>query len=477
MTNQNPSAASTCGRFGSPSLSRREMLERSAIGFGSVALSSMMLQESYGATTQSVGASVVNPHLNPTATSIIFLFMGGGPSQVDTFDPKPELTKLNGQETPKSIQNTFLRTATMGNGTRKLMASPFTFKQYGECGQPVSSLFPATAQHVDDLCIIRSMQHDTIIHQPGEYVMTTGTILGDRPSLGAWVTYGLGTVNQDIPGYVVMGKPRHPTFSSGFLPARFQGTNVEASGIRHLTLPDGVTVKDRRQQLDLISALNRIHQQRIDPVDSEWDARIRSYELTFRMQAEAPAAFDLSQETAETKTLYGIDGSAANEVGTQCLLARRLVERGVRFVQIYVGGWDSHSDLKGGHAGCADRSDRPVAGLLADLKRRGLLDSTLVVWGGEFGRTPGAEKGNGRDHSAGGFTVWLAGGGTRGGQTIGRTDAVGYTAIERPIHPNSLHATMLHALGIDQEQLYFLHNGRREIPTFVYSEVVKDAFA
>ena len=453
------------------------MLERSSFGFGSVALSSMMLQERTAAATLRDDRLVAKPHFEPTATSVIFLFMGGGPSQVDTFDPKPELTKLGGQETPESIRKTFLRTATMGNGTRKLMASPFTFKQYGECGQPVSSLFPSTAQHVDDLCIIRSMQHDTVIHQPGEYIMTTGTIVGDRPSLGAWVTYGLGSVNQDLPGYVVMGKPRRPAFSSGFLPARFQGTNVEASGIRHLELPAGVSTYDRRQQLDLIRSLNRMHQHRIDPIDSEWDARIRSYELTFRMQSEAPAAFDLSQETAETKTLYGIDGGPANAVGTQCLLTRRLVERGVRFIQVYVGGWDSHSDLKGGHSSCAARSDRPVAGLLADLKRRGLLNSTLVVWGGEFGRTPGAEKGNGRDHSPGGFTVWLAGGGVRGGQAIGQTDVVGYTAVERPIHPNSLHATMLHALGIDQEELYFLHNGRREIPTFVVSEVVKEAFA
>jgi len=466
-----------CGRLGRPSVSRREMLERSALGFGSVALSSLMLEERTQAAIHQSHGRVATPHFTPQAKSIIFLFMGGGPSQVDTFDYKPELTKLDGKSTPESIREKFQRTATMGNGTRKLMGSPFKFKRYGECEQTVSSLLPEIAQHVDDLCIIRSMQHDTVIHQPGEYIMTTGTIVGDRPSLGSWVAYGLGSENGDLPSYIVLGKPRRTTFAAGFLPSRFQGTRVEAAGIPHLELPTGVNHSDRRQQLDLIHSLNRIHQQRIDSVDSEWEARIRSYELAFRMQAEAPEAFDLSEETAETKALYGVGGGKSHEVGTQCLLARRLVERGVRFVQVYVGGWDSHADLKGGHSDCAARSDRPVAGLLADLKRRGLLDSTLLVWGGEFGRTPGAEGGSGRDHSPGGFTVWLAGGGVRGGQVIGETDPVGYTAIERPIHPNSLHATMLHALGVDQEELYFMHNGRREIPTFVASEVVDEVFA
>ena len=291
------------------------------------------------------------------------------------------------------------------------------------------------------------------------------------------MTYGLGSQNENLPEYIVFGKPPLPTYGAGFLPSRFQGTSITASGIPHLEFPWGESRKGRERQLQLMEKLNRMHQQRLESTSSELEARIRSYELAFRMQTAAPEAFDVQQETAATKKLYGIDAGVTHEVGMQCLLARRLVERGVRFIQVYVGGWDSHENLQGGHQGCADRSDVPIAGLLADLKQRGLLDSTLVVWGGEFGRTPGAEKGNGRDHSPGGFTVWLAGGGVRGGQIIGETDPVGYTAIERPIHPNSLHATMLHALGIDQNQLVYNHNGRDELATFIESEVVHEVFA
>ena len=458
-----------CGRFGWAPVTRREMLARSAMGFGGLALSGLMDRESV--------AVARDPHFSPRANSVIFLFMGGGPSHVDTFDPKPELTRLDGQQTPESIAQLFERTATMGNGTRKLMASPFKFSRHGDAGSPVSSLLPAIAEHVDDLCVVRSMQHDPVIHMPGEYIMTTGTIVGDRPSLGAWVTYGLGSENRDLPEYVVFGGPARPTFSAGFLPARYQGTSITPEGIPHLKLPWGVSEPGRRNQLDFIGRMNELHRERLAGPNTELEARIRSYELAFRMQATAPEAFDTGQETAATQRMYGIDAEVTRPVGMQCLMARRLIERGVRFVQVYVGGWDSHADLKGGHQGCADRSDRPIAGLLADLKQRGLFDSTLVVWGGEFGRTPGAEKGDGRDHSPGGFTVWLAGGGVRGGQTIGETDAVGYTAIERPIHPNSLHATMLHALGIEQMELTYPHNGRDEVPTFIESEIIEEVFA
>jgi hypothetical protein len=460
-----------CGRFGAQPLTRREMLARTGLGFGSLALAGLVAEEA------SALASPVKPaHQTATADSVIFLFMGGGPSHIDTFDPKPELTRLDGQETPESIRRLFKRTAAMGNGTRTLMASPFQFRQYGQSGIPVSDLLPAMREHVDDLCVIRSMQHDTVIHMPGEYIMTTGTILGDRPSLGAWVTYGLGSENHNLPAFMVFGAPMRPTFAAGFLPARYQGTRIADGAIPHLVNPEGISDVGRRRQVDFITALNKMHHQRLGAADAELEARIRSYELAFRMQATAPEAFDLTGETAATHKLYGIDQEKSQEVGRQCLLARRLVERGVRFVQVYVNGWDSHEDLLGGHTDCAARSDRPVAGLLTDLKQRGLLDSTLVIWGGEFGRTPGAEKGNGRDHSPGGFTVWLAGGGVKGGQIIGETDAVGYTAIERPIHPNSLHATILHALGIDQSRLSFRHNGRDEIPTFVESEIVTEVF-
>jgi hypothetical protein len=454
------------------------MLERTGLGFGALALGGLLARESRAERASASDRSPARlPHHPPRAKSVVFLFMGGGPSHVDTFDPKPDLTRLHGQETPESIRRLFPRTSAMGNGTRTLMASPFKFRNYGQSGLPVSDLLPAIAEHVDELCIIRSMQHDTVIHMPGEYIMTTGTVVGDRPSIGAWVTYGLGSENRDMPEFVVFGSPARPTFSSGFLPARYEGTLIAQGGIPHLALPQGASRAGRRRQLDFIARMNEIHGRNLAEVNTELEARILSYELAFRMQTAAAEAFDLSRESTETKHLYGIDQGAASDVAAQCLLARRLVERGVRFIQVYVGGWDSHEKLKEGHTACAQRSDRPVAGLLADLKQRGLLESTLVIWGGEFGRTPGAEKGDGRDHSPGGFTVWLAGGGVKGGRTIGETDPVGYTAIERPIHPNALHATILYALGMDQEKLVFKHNGRDEIPTFVTSEVVGEVFA
>lgn len=453
------------------------MLQHAGVGFGMVALSSLLAQENTAASEQS--PYLGRPHHTPTAKNIIYLFMAGGPSHIDTFDPKPTLDKLDGQETPATIAKLFKRTATMGNGTRKLMASPFKFRQHGESGLPVSSLLPATAQRIDDLCVIRSIQHDTVIHMPGEYMLTTGTIVGDRPSLGSWVSYGLGSENKDLPAFIVLGSSPRPAYGSGFLPPRYEGTLIAdpQAGISNLSLPPSFKRSDRRKQLDLIRNLNQQHFQSLGEADAQLEARIKSYELAFRMQMKAPEAFDLGQETEGTRRLYGIDKSVSAPVGTQCLLARRLVERGVRFVQVRVDGWDSHSDLKGGHESCAARSDVPVAGLLADLKRSGLLDSTLVVWGGEFGRTPGMEKGKGRDHSPGGFTIWMAGGGVKGGQLIGKTDEVGYTAIEYPIHPNSLHATMLYALGIDQERVFYTHHGRQEIPTFVKSEIVEEVFA
>ena len=459
-------------------MTRRQLLERSGLGLGSLALWSLLMEDGLVRAEGPKGRPAPIDLSGP-AKSVIFLFMAGGPSHIDTFDPKPELTRLDGKDTPESIQKLFKRTATMGNGTRKLMACPFEFQQHGESGLPVSSLLPHIAEHVDDLCIIRSMQHDTIIHVPGQYLLTTGTIVGDRPSLGAWTAYGLGSGNKDLPAFVLLGKAPRPAYGNGFLPAQYQGTKIvdPRKGLPNIRLPKSVSETRRREQLALIDRLNGHHLERLGEVDLELEARIRSYELSFRMQTNAPETFAIDDETEKTRELYGLNDPQATPVGAQCLLARRLVERGVRFVQVWVDGWDSHKDLKGGHEGCAARSDRPVAGLLADLKQRGLLDSTLVVWGGEFGRTPGAEAGNGRDHSPGGFTMWLAGGGVKGGQIIGETDPVGYTAIDRPIHPNSLHATILHALGVDQTDVSFVHNGREEIPTFVESPVVHDVFA
>ena len=470
-----------CGRFGPPVLSRREMLERAGMGIGSLALASLLQTDSVASENSANPEGKVPQGDFGKAKSVIYLFMAGGPSQVDTYDPKPLLTELDGKDTPESIRALFPITAMQGNGTRTLMGTPFTFDRYGKSGLPASEIVKETAQHIDDLCIIRSMKHDTVIHTPGEYIMTTGTIVGDRPSLGSWILYGLGSENQNLPGFVVLGDaPPRPSYGPGFLAARNQGTVIPdaLAGIPNLGLPSGLSAPERRAQLDLLRGLNRRHLERQSDADTELEARIGSYELAFRMQMSAPEAFDIRNEPEETRRLYGLDKPVTRGVGANCLLARRLVERGVRFIEVRVGGWDSHGDLKGGHGAASGRSDRPIAGLLSDLKRRGLLESTLVFWGGEFGRTPGVEgKNGGRDHSPGGFTVWLAGGGIKGGQQIGTTDDVGYTAVETPYHPNDLHATILHSLGVDQHQLYFEHNGRREIATFNGGKIIKNAFA
>jgi hypothetical protein len=362
-----------------------------------------------------------------------------------------------------------------------LYASPYRFTLCGQSGIPVSELFPQVGRHVDDICVLRSCRHDSPIHAPAEYIAATGTQLGDRPSLGSWLTYGLGSDNRNLPGFVVLlsgGTGRPVAWSSGFLPARYQGTVVQADGIPNLAMPAGVSAADRRAQLDLVARLNEHHRARL-PGNTELDARIQSYELAFRMQTTAAEAFDLARETAETKRLYGVDDKETVEFGSHCLLARRLVERGVRFVQLRSGGWDAHGNLVKNHTPQALKTDRPIAGLLADLKRRGLLEQTLVVWGGEFGRTPAAENPGptpGRDHSPSGYAMWLAGGGVKGGQVVGATDPVGYAAIERPIHPNDLHATILHSLGIDQQRLYFKHDNRKELVTVNGGEVIEEVF-
>ena len=449
-------------------ISRRQLLQRSACGMGWLAASQLLTRDATGAV----------PRTRGRADRVIMLFMAGGPSHIDTYDPKPQLTTLDGQQAPESIRKLFQSSAMQGNGTRKLMRSPFQFRRRGQCGLPASNLVEHTAEHIDDLCIVRSLQHDTVIHVPGEYVMTTGTITGDRPSMGAWVHYGLGTENDNLPAFVVLGGGPRPTYSAGFLPSEFQGTTISkaSAGIPNLTPAAEMTPQLRRQQLNLIKRLNQQHLRFRGERDDELEARIRSYELAFRMQLEAPESFDLSQETKDTERLYGRDEKKTKDVAEQCMLARRLLERGVRFVQIRVDGWDSHDNLVGGHTAAAGKCDKPIAGLLSDLKRRGLFDSTLVVWGGEFGRTPGVEKKGGRDHSPGGFTMWLAGGGIKGGQAIGKTDDVGYTAVERVIGPNDFHATMLHALGVDQHQVSFTHRGRKEIPTFNGGRIVREAF-
>jgi len=457
--------------------SRRELLRRAGMGFSSLALAGLLLED--GLLRAGDSDTPLRPTFAGKARSVLFLFMGGGPSQVDTFDPKPDLSKLDGQDVPESIARGVPRIAR--SRLSRLYASPYRFTRRGRSGLPVSELFPETGRWVDEMCILRSCRHDTPIHAPAEYIATTGSQVGDRPSLGSWLCYGLGSENKNLPGFVVFlagGTGRPVAWSSGFLPSRCQGTVVQKEGIPNLAMPPGFTAEDRRAQLDLIGRLNQHHLTK-HPGDSELEARLRSYELAFRMQTTAAEAFDVTRETRQTQELYGLHDKTTAEVGACCLLARRLVERGVRFVQVRVGGWDAHGNLVKNHTPQAAKSDRPVAALLADLKRRGLLDSTLVIWGGEFGRTPTAENPGttpGRDHSPSGYSMWLAGGGVKGGRAVGATDPVGYAAVERPVHPNDLHATILHALGIDQDDLYFMHNNRKEKVTVNGGEVIEEVF-
>jgi hypothetical protein len=477
------SSGQGCGNFGPPVLSRRELLQRAGLGFGTLALASLLLDDGLLAADEPRPSGDDGLGLRPTgqARSVIFLFMGGGPSQVDTWDPKPELARLNGQNVPESIARGVPRIAR--SPLTNLYASPYRFRPYGQSGIQVSELFPEIGRHIDDICVLRSCRHNSPIHAPAEYLATTGSQVGDRPSLGAWLYYGLGSENRNLPGFVVMLSGENfgsqPAWSAGFLPARYQGTVVRPTGIPNLALPAGTTPQTRRAQLDLIDQLNQRHLER-HAGNSELEARIRSYELAFRMQTSAPEVFDLAGETQATKDLYGVGQADTNDFGTFCLLARRFVERGVRFVQLRSGGWDAHGNLPRNHGPQARKTDRPIAGLLADLKRRGLLDSTLVVWGGEFGRTPTAENPGptpGRNHSPSGYSMWLAGGGVKGGQVIGATDPVGYAAVERPVHPNDLHATILHALGIDQRRLVYRHHNRNELVTVNGAEVIEEVFA
>lgn len=470
-----------CGRI-EPVCTRREMLVRSGAGFGGLALSGMLLQEAQAGNrspSHGGGSSAIpekgrrrSPMRPPSAKSIIFVFLEGGPSHLDTFDPKPALKKLAGQPLPESFGPVI---TPMGEYDAPIMPDRRRWKQHGESGIWVSDWLPHLASCADDLCVIRSCWGNGLNHSNGVCQMNTCEIIGGRPSLGAWVSYGLGSENENLPAFVVMednvGKvingPRN--WSAGFMPAAYQGTPFlpGKNPIRNLGLPKGVDIQRQLKKLEYLKQLNLRHMQSRRE-QTELDARIRSYELAFRMQAAAPEAVDLTRETEETRQLYGLDTKATATFGRQCLLARRLVERGVRFVQLYHGAgsrWDAHSGIEKNHSTNCRASDRPVAALIQDLKRRGLLDETLVIWGGEFGRTPMSEKGDGRDHNPNGFTMVLAGGGVRGGQTIGTTDEIGLHAVEDRLHIHDLHATFLHALGLDNMELTFDHLGRLERPT------------
>src|SRR5947208_8476399 len=453
--------------FPSNYLSRREMLRQAGTGFGAIALSGLLSKDRAFATPlisdlRPLTSSARPPHVPPKAKSVIFLFMEGGPSHLDTFDPKPELEKLAGQQLPSSFKPVILP---MGEKNPPLMASKRKWAQYGEGGLWVSDWLPHMATCADDLCVVRSLFSDGLNHSGGVCQMNTGSILAGRPSLGAWVNYGLGTENDSLPAFVVMeDNPGHVVngprnWGAGFMPAVYQGTELEPGNepIKHLVNPKDVSDERQRKKLALLAELNRQHAA-ARPEQSELEARIASYELAFKMQAEAPEAVDLSQETEETRAMYGLDQKETASFGRMCLLARRLVERGVRFVQLYSGSgskWDAHSGLEKNHSENCRSVDQPSAALILDLKRRGLLNDTLVIWGGEFGRTPMSEKGDGRDHNPYGHTMWMAGGGVKGGQTIGSTDDVGLHAVEDRLHVHDLHATILHLLGLDHTKLIF----------------------
>ncbi len=424
------------------------------------------------------------PHFAPRAKQVIYLFMHGGPSHLETFEPKPDLQRLAGQPLPASFGPVATRRKVAHN---PLLATKRTFRKCGRSGIEISDFLPHLARCADDLTVIRSCWADSVNHPQAVYQMNTGSILMGKPSLGSWVGYGLGTENQDLPSFVVLPDPGGgikggpPAYGAGFLPASYQGTVVRSgkNPILDLEPPSEVSPDRQRKTLDLIGRLNAHHlEQRGD--DSELSARIQSYELAYRMQTAAPEAVDFSSETEETRELYGLNDRVTLEFGLRCLLARRLVERGVRFVQLYSGdvtGWDAHDDVETNHARMCARTDKPVAALLIDLKRRGLLDETLVIWGGEFGRMPMSESGKGRDHNPHGFSVWLAGGGVKGGYVHGATDAVGLRAEVDRVHVHDLHATILHLLGIDHTRLTFLHNGREERLTDVAGNVVTSILA
>ncbi|VTU02619.1 secreted protein containing duf1501 : Uncharacterized protein OS=Pirellula staleyi (strain ATCC 27377 / DSM 6068 / ICPB 4128) GN=Psta_3333 PE=4 SV=1: DUF1501 [Gemmataceae bacterium] len=454
-------------------LTRRDALVRGGAGFGGVALSWLLGRDARAAEAKAADPlAAKEPHLKARAKSVIFLFMEGGPSHIDLFDPKPLLNKLHGQKLPGTFKPVILA---MGENDAPLMGCKRTFKQHGKGGLWFSDWLPHMATRADDLAVVRSCWMDGINHSGGVCQMNTGSILAGRPSLGSWVSYGLGTENTNLPAFVVMqdnpasvvNGPRN--WGAGFMPAVYQGTrlNAGAEPIPNLHTPAAVGTRRQKQKLDYLAKLNQRHAD-ARPDQTELDARIRAYELAFRMQAEAPEAVDLSKESAETLALYGADEKETETFGRQCLLARRLVERGVRFVQLYHGAgskWDSHSNLDKNHAGLCKSMDKPVAGLLADLKRRGLFHSTLVVWGGEFGRTPQSEQGNGRDHNPYGFTMLMAGAGVRGGRAYGATDELGLHAVEDRLHVHDLHATWLHLLGADHMKLVYKHKGRPERPT------------
>ncbi|MDC0936332.1 DUF1501 domain-containing protein [Pirellulales bacterium] len=459
-----------CGR------TRREFLWQAGGGFGAAALASMLAGDGFFSPTASAAASsyqnplaAKSPHFAPKAKSVIFLFMYGGPSHIDTFDYKPKM---------KGMDNKTVDVKTFGRGGHKtggrIVEPRWNFSQHGQCGKWVSTLFPHVARHVDDIAFLHSMTADSPIHGSAMLMMNSGKILSGSPAIGSWLTYGLGTVNQNLPGFVVMLDPKAgpisgaKNWSSGYMPATYAGTAFKGDGapILNLATPSDLPKNVQRRLIDSIQAANNRHLANRS-ANSDLASRIASYELAYEMQASAPEAVDLAQESASTLEMYGVNNDRTRDFGRRCLIARRLVERGVRFIQLYSGGahnddnWDAHGNLEKNHNHHAGNTDQPIAALLADLKQSGMLDETLVVWGGEFGRQPTAEyaQGTGRDHNAYGFTMWMAGGGIKGGVSFGATDELGAAAVENPLHVKNLHATILHQMGLDPNQLSYFYSG------------------
>jgi len=481
-------------------LTRRQWLQRAGGGFGLIGLAGLLEGEGLLGAEGAIAESALNPmamrppHFPARAKRVIWIFTNGGPSQVDTWEYKPALERWHGRsmrEFDPSFKDT---TGFFKNAVGALMKSPFRFTPRGESGKMVSEIFPELGRHVDKMAFVHSVFTESNNHSPALFMMNTGMPRMGFPCLGSWTTYGLGSEAENLPGFVVMSDPKGRGLPKGhaanwgaaFLPGAYQGTHLHPKGppIDDLERPSEMSDDDQRAQLAFLNQGNQFHRDRF-AAEAELAARIQSYELAYRMQAAAPEAIDLDAEPESIKRLYGIGDPRCDHVARQCLTARRLVERGVRFIQIYSGGmdnqlsWDGHADIKGNHEQFAGETDRPVAGLLADLDQRGLLDETLVIWGGEFGRLPVAQTGQkpGRDHNPHGFTVWLAGGGVKGGFSHGATDEIGYSAAVDPVPINDLHATILHLIGIDHERLTYTYNGRRFRLTDVAGKVVRSILA